>query len=279
MKKIIGGQAVIEGVMMKSDKKVAVAVRKKSRIIVKKRNYKSLTERHQILKLPIIRGIIFLFEMLFIGVKSLTWSADQQTGKNERISPFETFFTILLSFALVIVIFIIVPFYITKIFIKETNVIFNLIDGVIRVMIFFLYILVISSMKDIRRVFQYHGAEHKAVYCYEADEKLTVKNVQKYSTLHPRCGTSFIILVLIISILLFSILKDPRWWVNIPFRIFLVPVVAGISYEILRISARYRNNLLFNILIQPGLWFQKITTREPDNKQVEVAIAALKKVI
>ncbi len=277
--KPIGGQALIEGVMMKSPDRIASAVRKGTRIIIKKQKYSSLTEKHRILKLPLLRGVIFLFEMLFAGMKSLTWSANMQAEKDEKISSAEIFFTILISFAAVALFFIAVPFFLTKIFFKETNFLFALTDGIFRILIFLLYIFAISFMKDIRRVFQYHGAEHKAVHCYEAGKKLNAKNVQRFSTLHPRCGTSLIIFVLIVSILLFSVLKDPRWWVSIPLRIIFVPLIAGISYEILKLSSRHKSNILLKMLIQPGLFVQKLTTKQPDSRQVEVAIAALKEVL
>jgi uncharacterized protein YqhQ len=183
------------------------------------------------------------------------------------------------SFIFAILIFVIAPFYLTKLFYSSNNWIFNLIDGILRVLIFIVYILAISLMKDILRVFQYHGAEHKVVNCYEAGKDLTVKNAKKFTTLHSRCGTSFLIIVLAISIIVFSFITRPEWYYKIGFRIILIPVIIGISYEILRLADRFKNNLFFNFLNKPGLWIQKITTKEPDEKQLEVAIHSLKKVL
>jgi uncharacterized protein YqhQ len=275
MNKHIGGQAVIEGVMMKGKNNIATAVRKKNKILIKKTHYTSLTERCKILKLPILRGIVNLFEMMIIGIKTLTWSADQQVGKEEKITKKELAVTMFISFGAVILLFIIMPYYVTKIFIKEPNLTFNLIDGLLRIIIFFIYLYVIGLMSDMKRVFQYHGAEHKAVNCFEADKKLTPANAKKYPKEHIRCGTSLLVIVIVISILLFSLIKDPRWFVNIPLRILLVPVIAGIGYEAVKLAARFEKNPLVKIVTLPGLWTQKFTTREPSEKQLQVAIKAL----
>ncbi len=274
----IGGQAVIEGVMMKSRKRIVTSVRKGKRIISKKRNFKPIIERKIIYRLPILRGIISLFEIVIVGMQELTWSADQQTDEKQgKLSGLQLFLTFAFAIIATIGMFIIAPYYLTKVFYNEINVWFNLIDGAFRVLIFILYLLVIGLMADMRRVFQYHGAEHKAVNCYEAGKKLIVSNVKKYSTIHPRCGTSLLVFVIIISILLFSLIKDPRWYVNIPFRILLVPIIMGISFEIVKLSAKFKNSIVLKILITPGLWTQKLTTREPSAKQIEVAIKSLKK--
>lgn len=273
----VGGQAVIEGVMMRSEDKIATAVRRKGKIIYKTQNFHSITEKNKLLKLPIIRGVVFLIEMLIIGMKTLTWSANQQG--EEKLTNKELFFTFFTSILLTIGIFIVAPYYITKIFQKDVNLIFNLIDGGFRFGAFVGYLLIIRLMKDIKRIFQYHGAEHKTVNCHEKKLPLTVKNVKTCSTIHPRCGTSLIVFVLGISIMLFSILKSPHWFINIGERILLIPLIAGLSYELLRFSARHEKNKLVKLLITPGLCFQRLTTSEPNNKQIEVAIAALNKVI
>lgn len=280
MVKKLGGQAVLEGVMIRSPSHVSIAVRKEDKSIhVKKKKYKSFVDRYKILKLPILRGVINLFEMLVLGMKALTYSAEQATGEEEKITALEMFITVALAIIFVILIFVVAPFYLAKLFQIENRFLFNIVDGIFRLILFFIYLVLISLMKDIRRLYQYHGAEHKTVHCYEAKKALTVANVKKYATLHPRCGTSFLVIVLAISILLFSLIKDPRWYVNIPFRILLIPVIAGVSYEVLKISAKYEKNILARIIITPGLWVQKLTTREPDKKQIEVAIAAVKKVM
>jgi uncharacterized protein YqhQ len=217
--------------------------------------------------------------MLNIGLEALTWSADQQADKKEKISKTEITITLTLSFLFAILIFVIAPFYLTKVIYNQNNILFNLIDGLIRIIIFIGYILLISLMKDIKRVFQYHGAEHKVVNCYEAKKELTLKNVKKFSTLHSRCGTSFLIIVLIISILIFSLITSNLWYYKIGLRILLIPVIIGVSYEILKLADRFKDNIILNILNKPGLWIQKITTKEPDDKQIEVAIYSLKKVI
>ena len=162
---------------------------------------------------------------------------------------------------------------------NNTGILFDIIDGIIRVIIFILYLLAISLMKDIKRVFQYHGAEHKTVNCYEAEKELTVKNIKKFPTLHPRCGTSFLIIVLIISIIVFSFITSPKWYYKLFFRILLIPIIAGISYEILKLADKLKKYWFFNMINKPGLWIQKITTREPDKQQIEVAIHSLKKVL
>lgn len=275
----VGGQAVIEGVMMRSQEKVATAVRKKNKIVFKMQEFHSVTEKSRFLRLPIIRGIIFLFEMTILGFKTLSWSADQQTGKDEKISRWEMALSLAFAVAMTLLLFVIGPYYLTKLVTTKTGLLFNLIDGGLRFGAFLTYILLIAFMKDIKKVFQYHGAEHKTVNCYESGLPMIVTNVKKFSVQHPRCGTSLIVFVLLTSIIFFSLVKDPRWFVNIGARILFIPLIAGVSYETLKFSAKHKDNLLLKIIIKPGLWVQKLTTREPTGKQIEVAIAALKKVI
>ncbi len=275
----VGGQAVIEGVMMRSQERVATAVWKKNRLVFKTQRFKSLTQRHKWLNIPIIRGVIFLIEMTVLGMKTLTWSADQQSEKGEEFTTKELVLTFATSFALAIGLFIFAPYYLTKLFQSDVNTTFNLIDGGFRFGIFVGYLLVIRIWKDIRRVFQYHGAEHKAVNCFEKKLPLTVSNVRKCSRIHPRCGTSLIVFVIGISILLFSALKSPHWYVNLSERIVLIPLIAGISYEMLKFSAKHNRNLVVRLLVQPGLWFQRLTTSEPNSRQLMAAIVALRKVI
>jgi len=273
-----GGQAVIEGVMMRSPDKYAIAVRKPSKeIILKVGSIRSLSQKMKFFKLPIFRGIINLVESLTLGFKALTYSAEQATGEEERLNSKEMFFTIVFALGLFILIFIVLPTSIARYMDRYlTNVlIYNIFEGFLRISIFLIYLFVISKMPDIRRVFEYHGAEHKVIYTYEAGKDLNVKNVKEYSTLHPRCGTSFIFIVLIISILVFSLLGKQTLLLRIAYRIAIIPLIAGISYEILKLSAKNMDKRVVRWMVMPGLWFQKLTTKEPDENQIEVAINAL----
>ena len=270
----MGGQAVIEGVLMRSKNKSAVAVRlSNGKIKIKKDKIK---QKNKALNLPFIRGFISMIESLIMGIKALTWSSDQQSEQEEQLTKSQMFLTITFSLLFAVLLFIIAPFFITKWLTTFEGFLFNLMDGIVRIIIFFIYLFSISMMGDIKTVFQYHGAEHMTVHCYEKKQKLIVENVKKYSTYHPRCGTSFIIIVLVISILVFSLVTAESWIIKLISRIILIPVIIGISYEALKLSAKFQNNLFFKILIQPGLWVQRITTNKPTKKQIEVAIAALK---
>lgn len=276
MKPVIGGQAVIEGVMMMKGNIVNTSIRKKNKIISYKR---VLKKKSSLSKIYFLRGIFDLLRLLKVGVNSLIWSAQQQTDEDEKISNTEVVFSIIIAFLFGTLLFIVAPFYLTKIMYNTKGIVFDIIDGVIRVLMFIIYVYVISFMKDIREVFQYHGAEHKAVHCYEAGKKLTVENVKKFKTLHPRCGTSFLIFVLIVSIIVFSFIKREEWYFKLGFRIILLPVIIGLSYEILKLSDKFKHHWFFRMINKPGLWIQKITTREPTKKQLEVAIHSLKKVL
>lgn len=274
-KKLIGGQAVIEGVMMKSEKNMAVSVRLQNNKIKTKKE--RLRRRGSWLKWPFIRGVINLYDILILGIKTLSWSANQQLEEKEKLTTFQLVLTIVLSLGFGILIFIVAPFFLTTVF-PVKGVLFNLIDGIIRVIILVGYMLVISLMKDVKTLFRYHGAEHKVVSCYEADKKLDVKNVKKFSTLHPRCGTSFLVIVLAISIIIFSFIVGP-WYTRLFGRILLLPVVASISYELLRLGGKFKDNKIMKIINAPGMLIQKISTKEPTNKQIEVAITAFKTVL
>ncbi len=293
-KQDIGGQAVIEGVMMRSKRNIVTAVRKKGKIIYKKDKIKKKPKWMQFF---FIRGIVNLVEMLIIGIKTLNWSASQQIEEKEEISNFAIALTLIIAFAFAIVLFLLLPYALTYLIgIREISnpIWFNVIDGIIKAGILILYVYLISLMKEIRKVFQYHGAEHKAVFCYEDNKKLTVENAKKYSTLHPRCGTAFLIIVIIIGIFLFSFIpiiaesiysniNNIHWLLKraILFisRILLLPIIAGFAYEALKFGAKHQQNPIFKALTLPGLWIQKITTKEPSKKQLEVGIAALKKVL
>ena len=296
IKKInVGGQAVIEGVMIRGLNNYVVAVRKNKRIVAKKGTIGK--KKYNFLKWHFIRGFISLAEMMIIGIKSLIWSAEQAAPEEEKIGKNEFIFTILISVGFVILFFIALPYLLTNIIgvVEEKRpILFNIVDGIVRISIFLIYITAISFMKDVKILFQYHGAEHKAIHCYETGRKLNVMNVKKFTTLHPRCGTSFLFIVFIISILVFSLLPSiilfyyphfsafnvlARKSILFPVRILLIPLIAGISYEILKVSDKHQKNLLFKLISMPGLALQKITTKEPTNKQIEVAIFSLKKLL
>ena len=276
----IGGQAVIEGVMMRNANAVATAVREPSgTITVKNEKIISIAERFPILKKPMLRGVVALGESLVVGLKALSYSAQMAGDEGETLSDKEIVLTMIFSLCLTIVLFVIIPTAAAKYVhsaIKDPMLL-NLAEGGLRMLIFFLYIYGISRMKDIKRVFQYHGAEHKTIHAYEAGVPLTVENVQKFSTLHPRCGTSFLLIVMIVSILMFAFLGWPDLWMRILSRIILLPVVAGISYEIIRYAGHSENKFV-KFATLPGLWLQNLTTNEPDDEQVEVAIRALEEV-
>ena len=277
----VGGQAVIEGVMMRSPNFWAVAVRKPDGDIeVKKEKLKVLSETNKFSKLPIIRGVLMLISALVLGIRALNFSSNVAFDEDEEMSDWAIYGTITLAFLIAIAVFFVLPLFLTNLFKFKSYFIFNLVDGVIRIGFFLLYIYFISFMKDIKRIFQYHGAEHKVIYNYEEDDDLSVEKARKFSTLHPRCGTSFLIIVFLISILVFSLVpKSSPFYIKVLSRIFFIPLIAGISYETLKLSAKYKDNFLVKLFIKPGLWLQKITTREPDEKQIEVALEALNAVL
>lgn len=280
---LLGGQAIIEGVLMKSSKYYAMAIRKNNgKIITQNKKYISLKDRYKFLNIPILRGFISLIEMMIIGIKALDYSANQQSDdENENTSNIELIISLIIAIGLSIFLFVYLPLILSKFIMmsEDKGVVFNIIDGIIRIMIFLLYITIISVMGDVRNLFKYHGAEHKVVNAFEAKEKLTVKNVKKYSRLHPRCGTSFVFIVLIISIIFFSVFDQDSMILKFAARIFLIPLIIGVSYEILRISAKYQKNLFFKMFILPGLMFQKFTAYEPDDKQIEVSIRSIKEIL
>jgi len=271
----IGGQAVIEGVMLKSEKKVATAVRilKTGKIKVKVNRVKKTP---RFFKLPFIRGIYVLIESMVVGMKALTWSSNQNLEEGEKIKKGEIVLTIAISLILGLGFFVGLPYLITHFFIKEKGWLFGLVEGLLRAIVLLGYLFFIGFSKEVKRLFQYHGAEHKVVNCYEAGKKVTVRNVKKYSFLHARCGTAFIFIVLILSIIIFSFLRVD-WW-GLLWKFLLVPVIAGLSYEILKLGDRFKGRFWVTLLIWPGLRLQKLTAREPDNKQIEVAIAAFERV-
>jgi len=278
---MVGGQAVIEGVMMRGPKLTATAVRDPNgKIQVDVNPVHSITERFPILKRPMLRGSVALIESLVIGMKSLSYSAQMAGDEDEKLTDREMAGTIVFALVLASILFIAIPTGAAKFFHDITSDPFclNLLEGFLRLAIFLLYIWGISRMKDIRRVFQYHGAEHKTIHCYEAGLPLTVENVQKFSRLHPRCGTNFLLIVMLVSIFVFAFLGWPSLAERIASRILLLPVVAGISYELIRLAGR-SDNAIIQTAIKPGLWLQYLTTRPPEDDMVEVAIESLKAVL
>ena len=277
----IGGQAVIEGVMMRGPEKVATAVRtpdKKIELDIRPVN--SISDRFPILKKPMLRGCVSLGESLVMGLRSLSYSAQMAGEEDEQLTDKELTGTIVFAFVMAAVLFVAIPTGAAKLFhfITEDPVFLNLMEGALRLLIFVGYIGAISMMKDIQRVFQYHGAEHKTIACFEAGEALTVENVKKHTRLHKRCGTSFLLIVMLVSIFVFAFLGWPDLWLRILSRVILLPVVAGISYEIIKLSAN-SDNCVLGCAIKPGLWLQYMTTREPDDDMIEVAIESAKAVL
>ena len=277
----VGGQAVIEGVMMRDAHRTATAVRlPNGEIDVETRTVSSIRDRYPALNLPLIRGSVIMVESLIIGMRALSFSAQAAGEEDEQMTKKEIAMTILFALVLASILFIVIPTGAAHLAAAYTDdpVVFNLIEGGIRLMVFLLYIWGISFMGGIRRVFQYHGAEHKTIHCYEAGEALTVENVQKFPRLHPRCGTNFLLIVMVVAIVFHVFFGWPDLWLRILSRLAILPVVAGVSYEIIRFAGRSENHLV-HILITPGLWLQYLTTRPPADEMVEVAIESLKAVL
>ena len=278
----VGGQAVIEGVMMRGKTHVAVAVRQPDgEISVDVRPVNSISDRYPILKKPFLRGVVSLVESLVMGMKALAYSAQVSGDEDEKLDSKEMALTIAVSAGLAILLFIVIPTWSMRFLtgITQDHMALNLAEGVLRMAIFLAYIAAISSMNDIQRVFQYHGAEPKTIYTYEAGLPLKVENVRPFSTLHPRCGTNFLMIVMLISMFIFTFLGWPSLLERIASRIILMPVIAGVSYELIRYAGAHTDNPLVRIAITPGLLLQKLTTRQPDDSQIEVAIASLKAVV
>lgn len=289
----IGGQAVLEGVMMKAPNKIAIAVRRSNgEIEIESKEISSVKDKYSILKLPVLRGVVTFGETMVLGIKSLMASAQLYGEEEEEYKPSKVeswisqktginiddvmvFFALITAIGFAILLFMIAPALLTK-FVSQavdSNLIKSLIEGVIRLTAFIIYILLISRMKDIKRVFQYHGAEHKTIHCYEHGEELTVENARKFTTLHPRCGTAFLLIVMIISIVAFSFLEWNNIIVRIVTKLLLLPFIAGISYEIIKWAGASESKWV-NVVMYPGLMLQKLTTKEPDDEQLEVAICA-----
>mgnify|MGYP000577962141 FL=1 len=280
IKKFVGGQAVIEGVMMRGPGVTATAVREPAgTIVVQKEPTKSIADTYPILKKPFLRGCVALYESLVIGMKALSFSAKAAGDEEEEMSNSEIAITMVISTIFAIAVFLALPTFIVKFIpgVQDNHVVLNLIEGVIRLVLFLLYIWGIGLTKDIQRVFQYHGAEHKTIHTYELDLPLTVENVRKQSRLHARCGTNFLLIVMVVSIFVFAFLGWPNLLERILSRVLLMPVVAGIAYEVIHLAGRSEHSFV-KALIKPGLVLQYMTTREPEDDQIEVAIRALEEV-
>lgn len=278
--KTIGGQAVIEGVMMRSPELVSLAVRcPDGSIHVECKSATTIRDKYPILGKPFLRGVVVLWESLCDGMVGLERSAQMSvSGTEEEMTKTETIGTVAIAVVLAVGLFIVVPTWSMR-FLHTFTVdplLLNLAEGLLRMAIFLAYVIGISQMEDIRRVFQYHGAEHKTIYTYEKGLPLIVENVRPQSTLHPRCGTNFLMIVMLISMFVFAFFGWPNVWERIASRIILMPVIAGVSYEVIRFAGRNYDNGLVRALIMPGLLLQKVTTRQPDDDQIEVAIAAVK---
>jgi uncharacterized protein YqhQ len=282
----IGGQAVIEGVLMRSQTAWAVAVRTPDhKISIQKKEEIPWTKRHKILGLPIIRGAVTLVETMRLGIQAINYSANLGLADpKEQITKRELIFSLLISFTVAIILFIVTPAFIfTSIKGLGINtILLNLIEGLIRLSIFLVFLLAISFMSDMRQVFEYHGAEHLSIHLYDKvkdKNQLTVAACRQFNTQHPSCGTSFIMVVLVVSVIVFSFLGRPDLLARVGLKLLLLPLVAGIAYEIIKMARRYPSALILKILVAPGMWLQYITTKNPSDDQLEVALAALKEVV
>jgi len=277
-----GGQAVLEGVMMRGRDHWAIAVRQPDQTLhVEAHQIESIAKRFPILAKPGLRGVIALGQALSIGMKALTVSANHAVEEDQRLSKGQMVGSMVLAFALFTVVFIVGPYLGFRLVRRgvPSSLIRNLLEGVFRVMLFLVYLAAIGRMKEIRRVFQYHGAEHKTIAAYEHGDPLEPEAVDRYSTLHVRCGTNFLLIVMVLTILVYTAFGSRGLVAGILFRIVAIPVIAGISYELLRLGARHTQSRTMRVLMAPGLWLQKITTRRPDRDQIEVAIRAFEEVL
>jgi uncharacterized protein YqhQ len=277
-----GGQAVVEGVMMRGREVWAVAVRKPAGDIhVESHDIDSVAKRHPILRKPFLRGVIALGQALGIGFRALSISARESAPEDEQLTSRQMALSFFIAAAIFIGLFIVLPaatfgWVGGRI---DSSIVTNVLEGVFRVALFLGYLLLIGRAKDIRRVFAYHGAEHKTIAAYEHEERLTPDRVDRYSTLHVRCGTNFLLIVMVTTIFVFALFGDPGLWWRIGSRLLAIPIIAGLAFELLRLGARYPDSLFMRIVMTPGLWLQKITTKPPDDDQIEVAIASFNEVL
>ena len=291
----VGGQAVIEGVMMRHKDTYAVAVRKPDgEIEVETEEFEGVLHHSKLKSIPFIRGVFNFLDSMILGMKTLTFSSTFYIEEEEKETKADKFFqklfkenaqnvlmgiTMVISIFMAIAIFMVLPYFLSSLFEKyvRNNSLLAILEGIIRIVIFVVYIVAISAMKDIRRVYQYHGAEHKCINCIEKGRPLTVKNVMRSSKQHKRCGTSFMLFVMLVSIILFFFIRVENPALRVVVRIALIPVIAGISYEIIRLAGK-SNNIFVRIISAPGMWLQRLTTKEPDEGMVEVAIASVEAV-
>lgn len=281
-----GGQAVIEGVMMRGPEGMAIAVRRPDQeIVVEKRQIKAWSRRFKPLGWPLLRGVVAFIESLVIGMGALNFSAGLfAEGEGEELGVKELAVTILVALGLTFLIFVAFPAFVATL-LKEriaSTVLLNLTEGLLKISLFVLYIVLISRLEDIRRVFEYHGAEHKTIHAQEAGLPLTVENIRPFTTIHPRCGTSFLLLVFFVSIFIFSFFGRPPFWQRIGLHLAIFPLVAGISYELIKLAGRPQGGLgkaLVRVITAPGMWLQHLTTKEPSDEQIQVAVTALEGVM
>lgn len=270
-----GGQAVIEGVMIRSKKHMVICVRQPNdKILTKTEEIKSISERYEVLRLPLLRGIVALFETLYLGVKGLYFSAGAILEEGEEITPKEMAITVAIALVLATFLFTVIPFFLTT-FLNLKGVAFNIVEGAVRLGIFLSFLALMTLVGDLKRIFQYHGAEHMAINAYEAGVEFNAKNAKRFSRFHPRCGTSFVLIVTLISILLFSIMPNVGLLTRLAYRIVLIPIIGSISYEVLKLSDRYKGSEIMKILVMPGLTLQYLTTRKPDEDMITVALKAV----
>ena len=279
--KTVGGQAIMEGIMMRGPKGLCMAVRKPDGTIsICKKQPATLSSRWKILKWPVLRGTAAFVDTLVIGLDALMYSANESGDEDMQLSKGTLGLTMFVGIAISVGLFMILPTILIRLLgpVNVAPIVKNLLEGAVRLTIFLIYIVAISAMPDMRRLYQYHGAEHKTIFSYEAGQELLPENVRGNSCLHPRCGTAFLLIVMLTSILVFSLFGWPNMLVRIATRLLLLPIVAGIAYEVIKAAARGKSPF-WKIIIWPGLALQKATTREPDDGQIEVAIAALKGVL
>lgn len=283
----VGGQAVIEGVMMRSPNSMAIAVRKPDgEIVVKRERLVFFSEQRVFAKLPLVRGVINLISALILGVKALNFSANQSLEGEKEMDVWTLGITFILALCFGILLFFLIPLFLTKWLrfvipmVSTSGLFFNLMDGIIRLLFFLSYLWVISRFKEIRRIFQYHGAEHKSIFAFEAGEALVAGRVKRFSHLHPRCGTSFLLIVMVVSILIFALIPNQApFEYKVASRVVFIPLIAGVAYEIIRFLDQKRESKGMQYFIRPGLWLQKMTAREPSEDQIEVALRALQAVL
>jgi len=283
----VGGQAVIEGVMMRSPNSMAIAVRRPNgEIVVKREKLDFFSEKKFFSKLPLIRGVMNLLSALVLGMKALNFSANQSLEEEKEVSSWTMGLTFTFALCFGIFLFFLVPLFLTKWLrfaipaVSTSGIIFNLVDGIIRLMIFLAYLRAISFFKEIRRIFQYHGAEHKSIFAFEAGEVLMADRVKGFSYLHPRCGTSFLLIVMVVSILVFALIPHHlSFGYKVASRVVFIPLIAGLAYEIIRFADQKRERKSMQYFIKPGLWLQRMTAREPSEDQIEVALRALHEVL